>query len=85
LGSFLGGLTIAGNRPIYAKELDIKKLLIEAYFHSEKLKNVVIFVCRLFKESVKSSIFKASNPWLKANLEILKEIFDQTMKSYQDG
>lgn len=77
-------MTVAGNRPIYSRELDIKKLLIEA-FHSDKLKYVVIFVCRLFKESVKSSVFKPQNPWVKANLEILKEIYEQTIKASPDG
>lgn len=45
----MGGLTVAGNRPIYAKELDLKKLLVESYY-SDKLRLVVIFVCRIFKE-----------------------------------
>ena len=66
---------MASNRPILAKELDIKKLLVEG-FASDKLKLVVIFVCRIFKECSKSSIFKHSNPWIKANLEILREIYD---------
>ena len=71
----MGGLTVANNRPILAKELDIKQLLVEG-FTSEKLKLVVTFVCRIFKECAKSSIFKQTNPWIKANLEILREIYD---------
>ena len=39
LGEFVGGLTVANNRPLYARELDVKKLLVEAFF-SEKLKLV---------------------------------------------
>lgn len=75
LGTFLGQLTLAGNRPIYAKELDIKQLLIEG-FQSEKMRYVVIFVCRILKECAKSTIFKHSNPWVRANLEVLREIYD---------
>jgi CCR4-NOT transcription complex subunit 1 len=74
LGQFLGLLTVANNRPIYAKELDIKQLLVEG-FTSEKMKYVVTFVCRILKECQKSTIFKNQNPWVKANLDILKEIY----------
>ncbi len=49
LGTFLGIMTVAQNRPILARELDIKQLLVEAYA-SEKMKYVVTFVCRIFKE-----------------------------------
>lgn len=49
LGQFVGLLTVANNRPIYAKELDIKQLLVEG-FTSEKMKYVVTFVCRILKE-----------------------------------
>jgi CCR4-NOT transcription complex subunit 1 len=66
---------VGGNRPILAKELDIKQLLVEG-FTSKKLKLVVTFVCRILKECSKSSIFKHHNPWIKANLEILREIYD---------
>lgn len=31
LGNFLGLLTVANNRPIYGKELDIKQLLVEGF------------------------------------------------------
>lgn len=75
LGSFLGGLTVASNRPLFAKELDLKKLLVEAYF-TEKIDLVVLFVCKIFKECAKSSVFKPVNPWIKANLEILREIYE---------
>lgn len=75
IGTFLGQLTVANNRPIYAKELDIKQLLVEG-FTSEKMKYVVTFVCRILKECQKSTIFKNQNPWVKANLDILREVYD---------
>jgi CCR4-NOT transcription complex subunit 1 len=77
-------LTVAGNRPIWAKELDTKKLLVDG-FYSERLKYVVAFVCRIFKECQKSSIFKPANPWIKANLEILREIYDWAYNNNSDG
>jgi CCR4-NOT transcription complex subunit 1 len=71
----LGILTVAINRPIYAKELDLKQMLVEG-FTSEKLKLTVFFVCRILKECQKSTVFKHQNPWVKAILEILREIYD---------
>jgi CCR4-NOT transcription complex subunit 1 len=46
---------------------------VEAYT-SDKMKYVVIFVCRILKETKQSNIFKANNPWIKAVLEIFREI-----------
>lgn len=31
LGQFIGGLTVAANRPIFTRELDLKQLLIEGF------------------------------------------------------
>lgn len=75
LGTFIGLLTVAGNRPLYAKELDIKQLLVES-FQCNRIKYVITFVSRILKECSKSTIFKYQNPWVKANLEIMKEIYE---------
>lgn len=40
------------------------------------MKYVIFFVCRILKECSKSTIFKFQNPWVKANLEILRELYD---------
>jgi CCR4-NOT transcription complex subunit 1 CAF1-binding domain len=77
-------LTLAGNRPIYAKELDIKQLLVEG-FTSEKMKYVVTFVCRILKESQKSVVFKNQNPWIKAILDILREIYEYAAQNNQNN
>lgn len=66
-------MTLAGNRPLYQKELDLKQLLVEGY-ESDKKKLVVTFVCRILKACQNSFVFKSQNPWVKANLEVLKEI-----------
>jgi CCR4-NOT transcription complex subunit 1 len=50
-------------------------LLVEG-FNSDKLKLTVFFVCRILKECQKSTVFKHNNPWVKAILEILREIYD---------
>jgi len=82
LGNFLGLLTVANNRPIYAKELDIKQLLVEG-FTSDKMKYVTTFVCRILRECSKSVVFKLQNPWVKANIEILREIYDWSYQNNQ--
>jgi len=33
LGTFIGILTLASNRPIYNSEVDLKQLLMESYIH----------------------------------------------------
>ena len=76
LGQFLGGITIASNRPILSREIDLKQLLLEAYTNQDRLKYVITFVCRILKECNKSSIFKISNPWIAALLSLLREIYD---------
>jgi len=45
------------------------------------MKYIVTFVCRIFKECPKSSIFRHNNPWVKACLEVLREIYDWALAS----
>lgn len=80
----MGGLTVASNRPILAREIDLKKLLVDGFF-SDKFKYVVAFVCRILKECQKSAIFRPQNPWIKANLEVLREIHDWAFANNQEG
>lgn len=77
LGSFIGMMTLASNRPIYSTEVDLKQMLIEGYFQQKKY--VIIFVCRILREAPKSQqiqIFNRNNPWVLSLLEILREIYD---------
>lgn len=36
----------------------------------------MVFVCRILKESAKSQIFRASNPWVGSLMQVLREIYD---------
>ena len=77
LGSFLGSLTLANNRPIRSSELDIKQLLIQGFYSQKNRKNVITFVCSILKEAAKKSlIFKLSNPWMRSIIQIMIEIRD---------
>ena len=85
LGTFLGSLTLAKNRPIHSKELDLKQLLLQGYQH-ESRRCIIAFVCRIMKEANKSLIFnKVSNPWVCGILQVLREMYaDPTVINHQD-
>lgn len=53
LGSFLGNITLARNRPIVLKYLNLKSLIVEA-FHTHKLEKVIPLICRIL-EGIKYS------------------------------
>ena len=74
LGTFIGGLTLAINRPITSLHLDLKQILYEGY-DQDKLKPSIIFVCRILKECTRSVVFKPKNPFLLGLLVFLKELY----------
>lgn len=73
MGSFVGMLTFASNRPIMRCDVDLKQLLVEGFLKKNKL--AIIFVCRVMKEATKDhlKVFHKKNPFIKSLLEILKE------------
>ncbi|KAI7825698.1 CCR4-Not complex component, Not1-domain-containing protein [Gamsiella multidivaricata] len=74
LGSWLGGMTLARNKPIKHKNLAFKELIIEGY-DSNRLIVVIPFVCKVLEQCKKSKVFKPPNPWLVAILRLLVELF----------
>lgn len=75
LGCWLGILTLAQNKPILAKKLNLKKLIVEAYQQS-RLVAIVPFAHQVLGNCAESKIFKGKNPWLMALLMLLREILD---------
>ena len=75
LGSWLGLLTIAKNRPIRAKYLDLKQLILDA-FDTGRLIAVIPFCAKVLESCADSRVFRVPNPWLVACTALLKEIFD---------
>eukprot|EP00818_Percolomonas_sp_WS_P004520 CAMPEP_0117446906 /NCGR_PEP_ID=MMETSP0759-20121206/6591_1 /TAXON_ID=63605 /ORGANISM="Percolomonas cosmopolitus, Strain WS" /LENGTH=2125 /DNA_ID=CAMNT_0005239205 /DNA_START=370 /DNA_END=6744 /DNA_ORIENTATION=- len=75
LGEWLGRLTLERNRPILVKELDIEKLLLQA-FETGKLPAVAAFVGKVMSHCLVSDAFKPPNPWTVMILSLLKEIHD---------
>lgn len=74
LGSWLGGLTLAKNKPIKQQNIAFKDLLIQGY-DSHRLIVAIPFVCKVLEQCAKSRVFKPPNPWLMAILRLLVELY----------
>ena len=73
LGIWLGEYKISKNRPILAKDLDFKTLIIDAC-ENGKLHLVIPFICCVFKYTKNSKVFKVTNPWISSILNLLCEL-----------
>ena len=73
LGNWLGEYKISKDRPILAKDLDFKTLIIEAG-ESGKLNLVIPFICCVFRFAHNSKVFKVTNPWINSILNLLAEL-----------
>ncbi|KNC49335.1 CCR4-NOT transcription complex subunit 1 [Thecamonas trahens ATCC 50062] len=74
LGSWLGQLTLARNRPILHRNLALKALVLDAY-SSGRLIAVVPFVAKILNASVDSKVFRPPNPWLMGIIRLLVELY----------
>lgn len=74
LACWLGGLTIAKDKPIKFKNISFRDLLIEG-FVTERLTVVLPFTCKVLEQSTKSTVFRPPNPWLMAIIRILVELY----------
>nr|KAJ3414525.1 hypothetical protein HK105_001741 [Polyrhizophydium stewartii] len=74
LGTWLGGITLAKNKPIRHKNLAFKELLLEGY-KSSRLIVVIPFVCKVLEQSATSIVFRPPNPWLMAIMRLLAELY----------
>lgn len=74
LGSWLGIMTIAKNKPILAKDLDLKEIIFDAY-ENGKLTAITPFICKILEHSAKTKVFHSKNPWIQAILAVLAELY----------
>ncbi|KAI5811611.1 CCR4-Not complex component, Not1-domain-containing protein [Peziza echinospora] len=74
LASWLGGLTIARDKPIKFKNISFRDLLVEGY-DTNRLLVVVPFTCKVLEQASKSTVFKPPNPWLMAIIKLLVELY----------
>jgi hypothetical protein len=75
LGYWLGQITLARNKPLKSKQMDLKSLLLDA-FENGRLIAVLPLVCKILEGVHKSKVYKPSNPWTTAIMSLLAEIHD---------
>ncbi|RLN72023.1 hypothetical protein BBJ28_00025917, partial [Nothophytophthora sp. Chile5] len=75
LGSWLGVFTLARNKPLLQRDLDLKELLYMGY-ETGHLIAVTPFVAKILEGCKKSKIFKPPNPWVMGLIHAMSEIYD---------
>lgn len=75
LGTWLGSLTIARDKPIKHKHISFVDLLLEG-FETERLLIVIPFVCSVLTQVTKSTVFRPPNPWTVEIVRLLLEIYN---------
>ncbi|CAK8992992.1 CCR4-NOT transcription complex subunit 1 (CCR4-associated factor 1) [Durusdinium trenchii] len=74
LGSWLGRLTLAKNKPLLQREVDLKGLLLDGYERGWLIA-VVPFAAKVLDGSKTSSVFSSNNPWILGILRTLAELY----------
>lgn len=74
-GMWLGQLTLARNKPLLQKRIDLKRLLQWGY-ENGRLIAVCPFVAKVIEGVKESKVFRPPNPWLMAILGLLKELYE---------
>jgi CCR4-NOT transcription complex subunit 1 len=75
LGAWLGKITLAKNRPVLQKHLDVKATIIKAY-EEGKMLAVLSFIRQLLDPAIDSKVFRPPNPWVMAICALLAEIYN---------
>jgi len=73
LAIFFGLMTLADNKPILTKDLDLKQILIEGY-ESGGIALPLIVVCQILRQSEHSKVFRPNNPWMRAIFSLLQDL-----------
>ena len=75
IGSWLGSITLSKNVPILYKQLDLKKLIIEAY-QKGRLIAVVPFISKVLLSCKDSKIFRPPNSYVMLLIRLLLEVYN---------
>ena len=73
LGSWLGLMTLARNKPILARDLDLKEIIYDAY-ENGKLRTIIPFISKILEHCAKTKVFHPKNPWLQGILALFSEL-----------
>ena len=74
LGSWLGQITIARNRPILQVMIDCKELLLQGY-ENGMLIAVTPFVAKILEGAKNSLVFRPPNPWVMGLLGVFRALY----------
>mmetsp|Transcript_1040 Transcript_1040/g.1637 ORF Transcript_1040/g.1637 Transcript_1040/m.1637 type:complete len:1650 (-) Transcript_1040:136-5085(-) len=75
LGSWLGSITLARNRPILQVQLDCKELLFQGY-ETGMLIAVTPFVAKILEGAKTSPVFRPPNPWVMGLLSVFRALYN---------
>lgn len=75
LGTWLGQMTLARNKPLLQKRINLKELLFWGY-ETGRLMAVCSFVAKVVEGVKDSKVFRPPNPWLMALLGIMRELYE---------
>lgn len=74
LGSWLGRITLARDRPILRDYLAVTDLLVEGYGH-DHMALTIPFVCKVLDQASNSEVFRPPNPWTLSVVSVLVELY----------
>ena len=75
LGSWLGQITLARNKPILQITLDCKELLYQGY-ETGRLFAVTPFVAKILEGAKNSKVFRPPNPWVMGLLSVFRSLYE---------
>ena len=75
LAIWLGQITLARNRPILQRRMDLKEMLLWGY-ENGKLIAVCSFVAKVLEGCNESKVFRPPNPWLISLLSVMRELYE---------
>jgi CCR4-NOT transcription complex subunit 1 len=75
LGIWLGLMTLARNKPLLHRRVEVKELLYWGY-ETGRLIAVCSFVARILEGVRESKIFRPPNPWLMGVLGVMRELYE---------
>ena len=73
LGTWLGSLTLARNKPVKHKNIYFVELLLEGH-DTGRLLVVIPFTCKVLMSGKESLVFRPPNPWIMEILKLLREL-----------
>lgn len=74
LGSWLGKITLAHDKPLKRDQVALKYLLVEAFDYNT-LHVVIPFACKVLDQASFSKIFRPPNPWTLGIVKVLVELY----------